>query len=227
MTRVRQLWLLTALATVVVLAGGYFLLVSPQSSKAAALRDETETQLQVNRQIQSQIAMLNKQKKDLPAQQAKLARFQGMIPANPALPRLIRSLSDAADNSGVELVTIAPTLPQYSTGVNTKTNTEVPGRVTAPDGQVLVSIPVELRILGEYSQLTAFFTEIEELNRAMLVTGFHIEEAGGNMRKTAGGQAVENEKLLAATISTNVMMTTKAPATATTTTTASTNDSVK
>lgn len=208
MTRLRQLWLLTALGTVVVLAGGYFLLVSPQTTKAAALRDETETQLQVNKQLQSQIDMLNKQKKDLPAQQAKLAKFAGLIPGNPAMPALVRSLTDAADNAGVELLSITPTLPAYAKGVNPKTGVETPGRVTGPNGTVLVDIPVALYVAGHYSNLTSFFAEIEDLNRALLVSDFKVERPDANVRKVEGVEFDRN--LVTATIGAHVMMTTKA-----------------
>jgi Tfp pilus assembly protein PilO len=125
MTRLRQLWLLTALGAVAVMAGGYFLLAAPQASKAAALRDEAETQLQQNKTLKSQIDMLNKQKKDLPAQQAKLAKFVGLIPNNPGLPALMRALSDAADNSGVELLSVSPKLPTYAKAVNPATGAEL------------------------------------------------------------------------------------------------------
>jgi Tfp pilus assembly protein PilO len=211
MTRLRQLWLLTALGTLAALAGGYFLLVSPQNTKAAALREEAEEQLQVNRQLQSQINQLNKQKKDLPAQQALLARFAGLIPSNPAMPRLIRALTDAADNSGVELVSITPSLPEWAKGVNPATRAEVPGKVAAPDGQSLVDIPVNIRVVGEYSQMTQFFTEIEEMNRALLVAGFKVERPKKPLRTMNGdGQTKVDPNLLVADLSAHVMMTKKA-----------------
>ena len=209
MTRLRQLWLLTALGTLVVLAGGYMFLVTPQSKKAAALREETDTQLQVNRQLQSQIDMLNKQKKDLPAQQAKLAKFARLIPPNPAMPALVRSLTDAADNSGVELVSIAPVLPEWAKGHDTKTRTEIPGRVPGPNGTALAAIAVKLKVIGSYSQITQFFTEVEELNRAMLVGGFKVEQAGNDQREVAGGEVAEDPDLLKAEIEAQVMMTKK------------------
>lgn len=223
MTRLRQLWLLTALGSVVVLAGGYFLLVSPQTTKAAALREETETQLQVNKQLQSQINMLNKQKKDLPAQQAKLAKFAGLIPSNPAMPALLRALNDAADNAGVELLAVTPTLPTWAKGVNPATGVETPGRVNAPNGTVLVDVPVALHVAGHYSNLTSFFAEIEDLNRALLVSDFKVERPDGKVRKHV---TVPDPNLLTATIGAHVMMTTKAATPPAPTAATSTNSDV-
>lgn len=233
MTRLRQLWLLTALGSLAALMGGYFLLVSPQNSKAEALRTETEEQEARNAQLQSQINMLNKQKKALPEQQALLSRFAGLIPNNPAMPRFVRALSDAADNAGVELVSISPKTPEWAKAVNTQTGVEMAGRVDAPKGQVLVGIPVELKVAGEYSQLTQFFTEIEELNRALLVSDFSVKRVDKLPRQAetvAADASIDVEVLdqLEATISTRVWMTKKAPAApAAPTTTASDADVTK
>lgn len=236
MTRLRQLWLLTALGSLAALMGGYFLLVSPQNSKAAALRTETEEQEARNAQLQSQINMLNKQKKSLPEQQALLSRFAGLIPGNPAMPRFVRALSDAADAAGVELVSISPKNPEWAKAVNTQTGAELAGKVDAPKGQVLVGIPVELKVAGQYSQLTQFFTEIEEMNRALLVADFSVKRVEKLPRQAAtGGTAAADTSIdvkvldqLEATISTRVWMTKKAPAApAAPTTTASDADVTK
>lgn len=218
MTRLRQLWLLTALGTLAVIAGGYFMLVKPQSNHAAELRTEAQEQQQVNATLQSQIAQLNKQKKDLPKQQADLARFAGLIPNNPALPAMIRSLTDAADNAGVELVSIKPTLPAWAKGVD-ENRVEMPGKLAAPDGAVLADIPVALKIAGSFSGVSTFFKEIEDLNRALLVGGFRLEAEEPTL------DAATN--LMVAEISAHVMMTKKAPATAAAKTVTSTTDVTK
>ena len=182
MTKLRRLWLLTALASVVALAGGYFLLVSPKNSKAAALREETETQLQLNRDLQSQIQMLNRQKKDLPRQQAELQRFAAKIPNNPALPALIRSLSDAADNAGVELMAISPGAPApVTTSAGTATTAAGATTAAAPAAArlSLAAIPVNLKITGSYSEISQFFSELERLPRAFLVNGFALGGRAG------------------------------------------------
>jgi Tfp pilus assembly protein PilO len=210
MTRLRQLWMLTALGSLAALAGGYFLLVSPQANKAAALRDEAETQLQANKQLQTQIAMLNKQKKDLPNQQGKLNRFAAMIPNNPALPSLIRGLSDAADVSGVELVSLAPQVPAWSKPAGTN-GAAIAGTIPAPNGTVLVDIPVAMTVTGTYGQISQFFHEVEKLRRVMLVSGFSVAP-GGPQNLTVGATTTADGDLLTATIGSTVAMTAKAPA---------------
>jgi len=215
MTKLRQLWLLTALAAFAVLAGGYFLLVSPKSSQASSLRGETATQQTANQAVKSQIDQLNKQKRDLPAKQALLAEFAGKIPSNPALPALIRTLSDAADKAGVELIAVTPGMPTFTKAPGAQSGA-AGGNVAAPKGQVLATIPVTLSVEGRYSNLTEFFAELESLPRAMLVGGLDISRSSGSAvavnTNTAGGVAAPvTPGLLHASITTNVLMTTKAP----------------
>jgi Tfp pilus assembly protein PilO len=184
MTKLRQLWLLTALASVLALAGGYFLLVSPKTSKAAALREETKTQEELNASLRDQIQMLNRQKKDLPRQQAELERFATKIPNNPALPALVRALSDAADNAGIELVSITPSEPT-PVGASTAAGTTAadpaaPVSAAAPASATrlpLAAIPVNVKVNGTYSEVSQWMSEIERLPRAFLVSGFTLELA--------------------------------------------------
>jgi len=223
MTKLRQLWLLTALAAVAILAGGYFLLVSPQSSKASSLRKDAAAQETTNQSLQSQINLLNQQKKLLPAKEAVLAKFAGKIPPNPGLPALIRSLSDAADRSGVLLVSLTPSSPTFSKGVDAKGNV-LAGNIPAPNGTVLATIPVGVEVHGHYSNLTQFLAELENLNRALLVAGFDVtRQAGANKRPAAAGTGTTGNAAstfvdpdtLIMRLTTNVMMTTKAPVAAT------------
>lgn len=204
MTKLRQLWLLTALAAVAVLAGGYFLLVSPKSTQASTLRGEAQQQRTTNQGLQAQIDQLNKQKKDLPKQQQLLAEFAGKIPGNPALPALIRALSDAADNAGVDLVSVTPAAPVYA---KPETGGQSAG-VPAPNNTVLVTIPVGVQVVGHYSNLTQFFNEIENLRRAMVVSGLDIS------RGAVTSATEVDADLLKAIVTTNVLMTAKAPAVA-------------
>jgi Tfp pilus assembly protein PilO len=216
MTKLRQLWLLTALGAVAVLAGGYFLLVSPKSGQASALRGETQEQQSANQVVKSQIDQLNKQKKDLPAKQALLAEFAGKIPNNPALPALIRTLSDSADKAGVELVSVTPGTPTFSAPARGEGGGRAASRVEGPNNTVLATIPVALVVEGHYSNVTQFFAELESLNRAMLVGGLDIGRATGGSTVApagaAGAQTVVDAGLLHATVNASVLMTTKAPA---------------
>lgn len=175
MTKLRQLWLLTAIGSLAVLALGYFLLVSPKAGEAAALREETQTQETMNRQLQAQIDQLNAQKKDLPKMQAELEEFETLVPGNPAMPAFLRMISDAADRTGVELESVTPNLPDFSKGVNLQTRASTMAPVPAPKGMVLVKIPTGIKVNGAYANISQFFDELESLPRALMVPGFTLQ----------------------------------------------------
>lgn len=209
MTKLRQLWLLTALGTLAVLAGGWFLLVTPKANQASALRSDVDAQLQANRTLQRQIDSLTKQKKDLPKLQAELEKFATKIPNNPALPALVRSLSDAAEKWGVELVAVSPSAPVLAPAAAPATGTAgtVTAAAAAPVGLTLAHIPVTVGIKGTYSQISSFLAEVEGLPRAFLVTTVSVTPPPTSGSATA----VDRDKLTAALTGRLFMTTNTAP----------------
>lgn len=164
----KQQWIvLTALVCVGVLAAGWFLLVSPQRSKAQALRNDTAGVQDDNRALQNTISALKAQEKDLPAKEAEVARIAQQLPDNPALPSLIRTLDDAATKNSVELVSVAPSEP---TAVGSAAPT-------------LSAIPVAINVSGGYFQLDNFIADLERLGhdgqRAFLLTGVSLSVKDG------------------------------------------------
>ena len=112
MDKMKQWIALSVVAALGILAGGWFLLVSPKRADAQTLRDEAASQQRANESLAQQITQLKAQAKQLPAQQAKLAAVAAKIPGNSAMPTLIRALNAAAGDTGVELVSVAPSAPQ-------------------------------------------------------------------------------------------------------------------
>jgi len=164
MNKTRQWAMLTAVACLAILAAGWFLVVKPQRSHVASLHTQTQTVQDSNGQLQSQVNQLKQQQKDLPAQQKLLAQIATKIPDNPALPALIRQLSSAAQGAGVDLVSLAPGAPTVPTAATGPRNAASP----------LASIPLTLQVHGSYFNVVQFFSAVEGLNRAMLVTGFSL-----------------------------------------------------
>jgi Tfp pilus assembly protein PilO len=121
MDKLRQLSLLTAVAVVAVVAGGWFLLVSPQRSKVSDLHAQAAEQKDKNATLSTEIARLEAESKDLPAEQARLAAIAEQLPPNPAMPALIGDLARAAKKSGVDLQIIAPAAPVAYTTSSTNT----------------------------------------------------------------------------------------------------------
>jgi Tfp pilus assembly protein PilO len=223
MTKLRQLWLLTALGSVAALVMGHFLLVSPKADKAAKLREEASTQQTANGRLRSQIKLLNEQRKDLPRQQAELAKFAGKIPNNPALPALIRSLSDAADNAGVELVSMAPgAMTPVATGAEeTRASgtgtTRTAGTAVTAATLPLAAMPISIQVTGNYGQMSQFLAEVEGLPRAFLVNGFSVAPGDASPAGKDAAKTTAASDVLTVSLTGQLFMTTKAAPAAPTT----------
>jgi Tfp pilus assembly protein PilO len=136
MDKMRQLSLLTAVAILAVVAGGWLLLISPQRSKVADLHEQAAQQQEKNATLSTQIARLKAEAKDLPAEQARLAAIAEQLPANPAMPALIDDLAGAAKKSGVDLQIITPSTP---VAYGTSSATTLAGPSTTPSGSTTSS----------------------------------------------------------------------------------------
>ncbi len=170
MTRIRQWSIGTVVAVLAVLAAGWFLLVSPQHSKAAALRSSTATTEQASATLRTQIAVLQAQARRLPAERAQLAAVSRQLPTAAQLPTLIRQLTAAAKGSSADLVSISPgaLAPVAAAG------TTVVG--AAPAGGVSF-LPVTLTAKGGFFALEEMLGNLERLPRAFVVSTVTVAPA--------------------------------------------------
>lgn len=185
MSKSRQWATLTAVVCLAVLAAGWFLVIKPQRAHASALRTQADGVKAQSAQLQTQVAQLRQQQKDLPAQQKLLSQIATKIPDNPALPSLIRQLSAAADGAGVNLVSLAPGQPSLASAaaVARSTSAAATGAARRPApaaASPLATIPLMVSVQGSYFNVEQFFSAVESLNRAMLVTGFSLAPASGS-----------------------------------------------
>jgi type IV pilus assembly protein PilO len=176
---------------VAILAAGWFLLVSGKRSEVKNLNSRAAAQASTNHGLQNQIKKLQSEKKDLPKQKALLGKLQVQLPNNPALPTLVRDLSRAADEAGVNLLSIAPEPPAAlavsaasstasSPRVSNRTVVDQPSRpartAVAPVSD-LQFIGLQIHIAGGYFQTERFLAAIEDLKRVTLVNTVELDRA--------------------------------------------------
>jgi Tfp pilus assembly protein PilO len=212
MDKMKQWVALATLAAVAILAGGWFLVISPKRADAAALQTDAANKRVSNQQLTTQLAMLKAQAKDLPKQQAKLAAVAAKIPDSPAEPALVRALTDAADEAGVELISISPGSPTAVSAAPAATTTTAAG-ATTPTGAVgaasvgsLQAIAVNLNVVGGYFQVAQFLDRLENLSRAFKVSSFALAPGLNPVKKGQLQTAVDNGSSLSATIVGSVYM---------------------
>jgi len=170
MTRSRQWTMGTVVLVLLILVGGWFLLVSPKQSSANDLRAAATTQESTNATLAAQVSMLKAAQAGLPRQEAKLAQIRQHIPDNPALPSFVRSLSSIAAASNVTLQTVSPVPPV----TNTSPLVQASGVQAALGVPQLQTIGVTINLLGTYANVELFLNKMETLKRSFLVTGLTI-----------------------------------------------------
>jgi len=207
MDKLKQWVALAVLGVVVVLAAGWFLLVSPKRSEAADIALQTSEKQTSNQALQTKLALLKSQAKGLPAQQAKLSVVAAKIPDNPALPALIRALDAAAASADVELVSLAPSAPAAVTAAAPAA--PVAAGAAAPASTGLQQIALNVNVVGGYFQVEQFLDRVENLTRAFKVNGFALAPGTDPLKVTTGaptGPAQATGKTLTATINGQVFL---------------------
>jgi type IV pilus assembly protein PilO len=182
-TKSAQLWYVAAgVVALLLLVAGWFLLVSPTQSNAADINEQAESVSAQNVQTQAKINQLKEQSKDLPAQEQLIAEVRNRIPETPALPTLIRSVADQAKASGVKLQSLTPSNPAANGALST--------------------IPVEIKVSGEFSNVRLFVNSLETMKRSYFTGSLDIQRAAASTDSSG------TENTLDATISGNVFMST-------------------
>lgn len=154
MNRTRKWIALTAVASIAVLAAGWFLLISPKKSSIADMKSQAVTAESNNQGLQTKLAMLKSQSKGLAAENAKLAALAKKIPLTADLPALLRQLAAAATTSNVDLVSLTPAQPVA---------------LTAAPGVNAISLAIGVK--GTYFNVEQYLNALESLDRGLLVSG--------------------------------------------------------
>jgi hypothetical protein len=158
--------LLAAATVLVVLLAGWFVLVSPQRSKAAELQTSIDvTQAQV---ISTQAYV------DSPATKRAvhdLKRLQLVLPDDPRISQVLRQLSAAAGQAGVSVDSISPAAAIPSSGGET--------------------VPIGLSVTGHYFNISRFLHILrEEVGvKGQLIKGTGRLYSADSITFTGGGSS--------------------------------------
>jgi Tfp pilus assembly protein PilO len=197
MDKTKQTLAIALVAVLAVVAGGWFLLVSPQRSNVTSLNDQTSTQENTNASLQSKITALKAELVELPAAKAQLEAVARRLPPDLAEVGLIQSLTKAAADANVDLQVITPGAPVAvgapaaavpttsapaagattsaapAAGTTTSAAT-LPAAAPAPAAGNLYSVPLALTVSGDYFDLEMFVHNLEGMQRALLVSSLTI-----------------------------------------------------
>lgn len=198
-----RLWMAGgALACILMLVAGWFLLIQPKRAEAVDTRLQTESVQQSNEQLRVRIAQLKAQFATLPAKQRQLEEVRRAMPQDIAESTLLREVQALASGTGSTLVSVtsgeltplgsaasAPAAASPSAS-STATASASAGGTTAgaaPVGEGLVqSLPVTIVVDAPFASSQAFLQQLQnKMPRAFLVTDLQItarkpgEKGGG------------------------------------------------
>jgi len=141
--------ILGVLGLAVIVGGGWFLLVSPLQAEITTLegrRTQLATELA---QARSQVAELQRFRREMAELQAKLDVLKAKLPTEKETPALYRSLSEAAQGAGLGVSLFQPREPRPKDYVS--------------------EIPITITAEGGYHQLGQFFEKVAGLERVVKV----------------------------------------------------------
>ena len=225
MDKLKQWVTLTVLGSVVILAIGWLLLVSPKKGEAADLHEQATTQVVANATLETQLQVLRAQAKELPKKQAELAQVAAKIPDNPSLPSLIRALTAASTSAGVDFVSVTPgppaavaapaavagaaAQPQAAAAATAQTTPTAAAAKGAAG--TLATIPVALNVVGDYFAVAQFISNLENLPRALRITALTLAPGISPSAAQDTGASTEQGRSLTTTITGTVFVATGLP----------------
>ncbi len=158
-----------ALGAVVMLAVGWFFLISPQYGQTRGLHDETAAAELHRSSLQHRLIELRRQSERLPEYRAQLARDRRALPTEAGLSDFLRELQAAGDRTGVSV-----------TGVTVGAPTEATG------GTKVYALPITLTAEGSAANLGELLDQLQQVQpRALLIGSTNAVPAEQN--GTLGG----------------------------------------
>lgn len=141
----RQTTILAALGLLLLVVLFYLFGWKPQSEELARIEAETDSAITQQSTLEAEIASLEAIRAAAPDVEAALATAESLVPREASLPAALRQLQLAADDSGVELASIAAGRPVAD--------------VAVPE---LARFSLSINADGSYFQLIDFFRRLED-----------------------------------------------------------------
>ncbi|WP_136520033.1 MULTISPECIES: hypothetical protein [Cellulomonas] len=102
----------TVLVSLLLLVATWFLLVAPQTTATAEVRDEIMATEQSNELLELQLVQLRADFEKLPEHRAELATLQTQIPPTARISDYLREVEQLATTHGVTITSVGPGVPQ-------------------------------------------------------------------------------------------------------------------
>ncbi len=147
-----------AFAVVAVLA--VMFLVLPKMREVSGTQEQLAEAETIQSGLRNQLASLREAEAQAPDVRAQIAQLANQVPPTADLPALLRLLTQAADGSAVDFLTVSPQNP-----------------IADASGQ-FSTIPTSISVTGGYFALDGFLFRLETLPRAAKVLSISVSPGG-------------------------------------------------
>jgi Tfp pilus assembly protein PilO len=216
MSRIQQWVAGTVVALLVIVAAGWFLAIAPQKHKVSSLNSQSASQEQANSGLRTKVKELTAQMSAVPSEEAAVAAITQKIPSDPDMPDYVRALTTIAGQTGVELVSVAPTTPAAvavaaatvptAAAATPSASAAATAAAAAAPAVSLQSISVALTVQGGYFQIQQFTAALQRLARSTVLSSVAIAPGGQLKAPKVAPPASDAYKYLQAQITVAVFM---------------------
>lgn len=190
----RRALIFGALGGVVMILLWFVLLWNPRQGEITAAQERREAAENQAAQLEAEIQRLQAAQRDEPLKQARKAELQAAAPDDPALGQFILDVNAAANASGIDFMTIAPSPP------------------AAPEGGGLSNINLSFSVAGGYFQVLDFVNRLVDLPRVVIIDSVSLApEQGERLTAALGARMFTTATGLATTTTVPPETTTTAP----------------
>jgi Tfp pilus assembly protein PilO len=170
-------------AGVGVLLFWFVFLWGPQGSKLSKARDRREAAEREQQDLRVRIQRLKSLQADEPQKRAQLESLRVAIPDDPNLAQFILDANTAANTSGIDFLSIAPSPPSTSGGPGAGAPTPTtPGTPSAAPAV----INLQLSVSGGYFQVVDFVNRLNSLSRLVVIDSLALTTGGPSTPGSTG-----------------------------------------
>jgi Tfp pilus assembly protein PilO len=166
----RRTLLIGVAAGLAVLVLWYFLLWSPRSKAIEKAKDRQDTADAALQELRAERDRLQDLRANEAATRARIEQLRQAIPDSPNLAQFILDANDAANQSGIDFLSITPTPPADA-------GTPAEGGAPAP-----AQITLGISATGGYFQVLDFVNRLNRLTRIVVIDSLNLG-AGGDVNE--------------------------------------------
>jgi Tfp pilus assembly protein PilO len=182
------------LACVVVAAGWFMFVFRPAQADLGEVNDQVSQTVDQVAALQKKLAELQALKANEAEVRAEGQKMQAALPTDPKLADFIRLVQNAANEAGIDFVTVTPSLPAAPTSGSAPSSastsaTPPPAASSGDESQAVAPAPVspvqaisvQVNAKGRFFEMENFILKMEHLARAMRIDDFSVtsEDSSG------------------------------------------------